>query len=272
MDSTKWIDDLLSVCLRLTSVSRGNVLELDPHTGEIVRRIETGGGPNGLAEDEDGQVWVAQNGGSVRPSKSARPVAPDLQTLHGDTAEDAVVPGLRAPNDLVCGPDGRIWFTDPGSPHEEGPGLVYAYHDRSTRLEPVAGGIDFPNGLAFDLDGTQLFVAATRERRVLRYTWDGQELRPGGVLADVPGGPDVLAFDTAQRLYAALPEADQVAVIHPDGTLGAPIRFPRGTFPTNLCFAGPERDTLVVTAARGGRVLALDGVGTGPQTLVAAGR
>ncbi|GHF68171.1 gluconolactonase [Amycolatopsis bartoniae] len=256
--------------LLVTSVSRGQVLELDHRTGAVVRRIETGGGPNGLAADEHGRVWVAQNGGSVRRSSSRRAAAPGLQTLLGDTVLDAVGTGLRAPNDLVCGPDGRIWFTDPGSPHEEGPGQVYAYDPRGGGLEVLADGIDFPNGLAFDLDGVQLFVAATRERRLLRYRWDGRALRRAGVFAELPGGPDGLAFDAEGRLYAALPDADQIAVTDADGGPLTPIRFPEGTFPTNLCFAGPARDTLVVTAAKGGRVLALDDVANGPRHLVPA--
>ncbi|TKG70587.1 SMP-30/gluconolactonase/LRE family protein [Prauserella endophytica] len=254
--------------LLVTSVSRGQVLELDHRTGTVVRRVETGGGPNGLAEDEHGRVWVAQNGGSVRRSSSHRPAAAGLQTLLGGTVLDALTTGVRAPNDLVRGPDGRIWFTDPGSPHEEGPGQLFAYDPRDGRLEVMADGIGFPNGLAFDLDGTRLIVAATRERRLLGYTWDGASLRFDGVLAALPGGPDGLAFDSDGRLYAALPDADRIAVLDADGTPRAPIRFPDGTFPTNLCFAGPARDTLVVTAAKGGRVLALDGVATGPRHLV----
>ncbi|GAA5165328.1 MULTISPECIES: SMP-30/gluconolactonase/LRE family protein [Amycolatopsis] len=256
--------------LLVTSVSRGQVLELDPRDGSVLRRIETGGGPNGLAEDEHGRVWVAQNGGSVRPSSSSRPVAAGLQTLSGDTVLDALAAGVRAPNDLVRGPDGRIWFTDPGSPHDPVPGQVYAYEPRTGLLERVADGIDFPNGLAFDLAGRRLYVAATRARAILRFDWDGAALRPAGVFARVPGGPDGLAFDADGRLYAALPDADRIAVLRPDGTGEDAIRFPGGTFPTNLCFAGAGRETLVVTAAKGGRVLALDGVATGPRQLVPA--
>lgn len=40
----------------------------------------------------------------------------------------------------------------------------------------------------------------------------------------------------------------------PDGV----IDFPEPTFPSNLCFAGPALDVLVVTAAKGGRVLLVD--------------
>jgi gluconolactonase len=253
--------------LLVTSVSRGQVLELDHRTGAVVRRIETGGGPNGLAEDEHGRVWVAQNGGSVRPSSSRRAAAPGLQTLLGDRVLDAVTTGLRAPNDLVHGTDGRIWFTDPGSPHEDRLGQVYAYNPRDGGLEVLADGIDFPNGLAFAQDGTRLFVAATRERRLLRYIWDGAALRRDGVFAELPGGPDGLAFDNEGRLYAALPDADQIAVLDADGTPLSPLRFPDGTFPTNVCFAGPERASLVVTAAKGGRVLVLDDIATGPRHL-----
>ena len=46
------------------------------------------------------------------------------------------------------------------------------------------------------------------------------------------------------------------------------LRFDGIATPTNLCFAGPERDVLVVTAAEGGRVVAFDGVATGAPVLV----
>jgi gluconolactonase len=256
--------------LLVTSMSRGLVYDIDLISGAVVGEIETGGGPNGLAEDHEGRVWVAQNGGVIVSSRSTRSVAPGLQQILDGAVDDIVTTGFLAPNDLVQGPDGRIWFTDPGGPSDTGPGRVWL-HDPDTGLsDVVATEIDFPNGLAFTPSGDELLVAETRTGRILRYGRNGSELRPLGVFATLPaGGPDGLAFDAEGALYAAAPEADMIAVFAPDGTPGEHIHFDAPTFPTNLCFAGSDHAVLVVTAAKGGRVLALEGRARGIGSLAA---
>jgi gluconolactonase len=47
----------------LTSISHGCVYVVDPSGGPH-QRIDTGGGPNGLACSADGTLYVAQNGGA----------------------------------------------------------------------------------------------------------------------------------------------------------------------------------------------------------------
>jgi gluconolactonase len=250
--------------LLVTSVSRGVVSEVDLGGGGVAGRTETGGGPNGLAEDAHGRIWVAQNGGVTMPSRSARPVSPGLQEISGGV-HDVPTAGALGPNDLVAGPDGRIWFTDPGGRlHDGRRAPVYAHDPATGQTERVADGIAYPNGLAFDATGEHLYVAETRTGAILRYAWDGAALRPAGRFVTLPeGGPDGLAFDADGVLHAAAPEADAVFRFDPDGRSLPPVRFDRPTFPTNLCFAGRESDVLVVTAAKGGRVLAVEGVGRG---------
>lgn len=258
-----WEDRLL-----VTSLSRGLVYEIDLGGG-VVAEVETGGGPNGLAQDDTGTVWVAQNGGVIVSSRSGRSVAPGLQEIDDGVVRDTLVEGCLAPNDLVQGPDGRIWFTDPGGPGSTSPGRVCAYARSSGETEVLAEGIDFPNGLAFDASGEAFHLAETGTGRILRYRWDGSALHATGVLATLPAGPDGLAVDAEGNLYAALPQADTIAVLAPDGRELEPVRFDGPTFPTNICFAGPGRDVLVVTAAKGGRVLAIR-TGTSGSVFVGA--
>lgn len=248
--------------LLVVGMSRGTVLEIDLDGG-VLGSVETGGGPNGLAEGPTGEIWVAQNGGAIRPSRSPRPASAGLQRIDGTAVTDVPVPGALAPNDLVMGPDGRVWFTDPGLPGATSAGRVCALDPRTGAVEVLLDGIGFPNGLAFADD--VLHLARTDECRVTRHHWDGARLGPAHGSVPLPeGGPDGLALDVDGRLYAAAPDADAVYVFEADGRLRERIAFTGPTFPTNLCFAGPGLDVLVVTAAKGGRVLLVDRTGAAP--------
>ncbi|GAA4878963.1 SMP-30/gluconolactonase/LRE family protein [Actinomycetospora straminea] len=242
--------------LLVVAMTRGLVVEIDLDGG-VVGTTEVGGGPNGLAEGPDGTVWVAQNGGSLRSSRSARSARAGLQQVVGDDVRDVCVPGARAPNDLAVGPDGRIWFTDPGLPGDTGRLCALDPTDHVTTT--VLDDLTFPNGLAFGPGGDVLHLADTDHGTVTRHRWVDDRLVADGRSADLPaGGPDGLALDADGRLYVAAPAADAVFVFAPDGRPDGVIDFPEPTFPTNLCFAGPALDLLVVTAAKGGRVLVVD--------------
>ena len=63
----------------LTSISHGCVYIVDPLGGPL-ERIDTGGGPNGLARSDDGTLYVAQNGGAWGASG---PAEPGVQVITG---------------------------------------------------------------------------------------------------------------------------------------------------------------------------------------------
>ena len=248
--------------LLVVALSRGAVVEIGLDGG-VRSSVDVGGGPNGLAEDDRGEVWVAQNRGAVRTSSSGRSAQPGLQCLDGNGVRDVAVPGAQAPNDLVLGPDGRIWFTDPGALGDTAHGQVCALDRDTGTVEVVLDDIDFPNGLAFS--GDELYLAQTSLGVVSRYRWDCDRLIPIGVPLILPeGGPDGLALDVEGRVYAAAPEANAVVVFAPDGAIVEKIGFAEPTFPTNLCFAGPSLELMIVTAAKGGRVLISERASTSP--------
>lgn len=247
-----------SGALWVVSMNRGLVYQLDPtlRPGEPIAQVETGGGPNGLAEGADGLLYVAQNGANVISTRSARPTAPGLQTIAGETVTDLVVTGW-APNDLVTGPDGRVWFTDPVGDSDAAINSRVCVYDPSTGQVTVAiEGVAFPNGLAFGPDPAYLYVADSATGDILRYrVGDGPPYQPEVFAQDPGSGPDGIAFDAEGYLYVAAFEFDQVVVFD---RVGQPVRrlsTGEGSRPTNLCFAGPELDRLVVTLARGGRVV-----------------
>ncbi len=171
---------------------------------------------------------------------------------------------LNSPNDVVVKSDGTIWFTDP--PY----GIMNDYEGHKAdmeldgcyvfRLDPRAGELtvvadDFvrPNGIAFSPDERRLYVSDTsishdpngnRHIRVFDVDEKGR-LSNGRVFAVVtPGCSDGFRLDTAGNVWTSA--GDGVHCYAPDGTLLGKIRIPEAV--SNLCFGGPKRNRLFITA------------------------
>ncbi|MCG3754023.1 SMP-30/gluconolactonase/LRE family protein [Amycolatopsis sp. Poz14] len=246
------------------SINRGTVCRARLDGSGFQVRAELGGGPNGMAADGAGRLWVVQNGARVMESKSERAAVPGVQVVDGDDTVTAplALPGLQAPNDCAFGPDGRLWFTDPygrlmpAAPDPAGAyGRVWAYDTVSGELELIAEHLPHPNGLCFGADGELLYVTDTRTAAVVALEVAGRGVRPVREIATLPEGkPDGVALAADGSMWIAATTADAVAVLSPRGEWDY-VRLGE-SFPTNVCFAGPDLSTVVVTAARGGRVLA----------------
>lgn len=262
--------------VRFVSINRGLVYTAPLDGSGASQFAETGGGPNGVALDAADRLWIAQNGGRVMDSKSF-PVAAGVQRVadgaaatvsavstSADPADPDDVDGFDAPNDCAFGPDGRLYITDPhgrlGDSRGDGPtGRIWALDPTDGSCEIIAEGLRHPNGLCFTADGSELWVSDTKTGDIMSFTRTEQSGGhwPSRVVDTVPqGGPDGIALDTAGNLWAAATAAEGIAVRSADGTwdfidLGK-------SFPTNVAFVGPELSTVVVTAARGGRLLAAD--------------
>jgi gluconolactonase len=235
----------------LTSISHGCVYIVDP-SGSRLTRIDTGGGPNGLARSADGTLYVAQNGGAWGASGSAEP---GVQVITGSRV-DYLVEGLGAPNDLAFGPDGRLWITDTraefdiSTPEAGPPGHVYATDVASGDTRQVLDdGPVFVNGLGFDPDGLRLLVTATLSSRLLSYSLSGFGA-PELVHTFVNGWPDGMAVSARGDYWVALTGADRIDVVDAGGRRVGQVGMPAGSLPTNVCIGGESSDELFVTAAQ----------------------
>jgi gluconolactonase len=172
---------------------------------------------------------------------------------------------FNSPNDVVVKRDGSVWFTDPSygidseyegdaSPPEIGSNDVY-------RLDPASGDVtrvatDFvqPNGLAFSPDESLLYVVDTglthvddgpHHVRRFAVSSNGQSLTGGDVFATCPKGLyDGLRVDVHGNVW--LSAGDGVHCHGSDGSLLGRILIPEAV--ANLCFGGPKRNRLFITA------------------------
>ena len=81
---------------------------------------------------------------------------------------------FNSPNDVVLGPDGALYFTDPNIdlPKGEAQELPYQGVFRMTSdgaLKLLTKELEEPNGLAFSPDGKRLYVDDTKTREIHVY-------------------------------------------------------------------------------------------------------
>jgi len=254
--------------LVVTSVADGALYRVWPEAGRFEVLADTGGGANGAALADDGSILVTQNGGidfsafgSIfpEPPGDTRYTTPGLQrALPDGTVTYLADKELHAPNDLVVGADGTVFFTDPGHyppPEGELVGRVMAY-EADGGVGTVADGFWFCNGIAFDLEGNLVVI----ERAGLqRLNPDGSREWVVEVLGR--GGGDGFCLDAEGRYYVASTVEHGVRVIEEGKEVDFLDIEGRGVT-TNCCFGGPDGRWLFATDAIPGRVVVWDAMPT----------
>jgi gluconolactonase len=186
---------------------------------------------------------------------------------------------FNAPNDVVVHPDGGIWFTDPGygslGNYEGNKGelalkeAVYRIDPRAAKIELVTDEIFKPNGLCFSPDYKKLYVADTGVSHYpsapqIIKSWevvDGKRLGKGAEFAslrmkssgkDLAGLADGIRADVDGNIWAGGGWAgagyDGVHCFAPDGQRIGLILLPE--ICSNVCFGGPKRNRLFMTASQ----------------------
>ncbi len=230
--------------------------------GDIMRRWSPASGvevfrqpcnkANGNTWDLQGRLLTCEHGSRVTRTEDDGSIT--VLATHFDGRE------LNSPNDLTVRSDGTIYFSDPTYGRMEGFGFpreqdmdvqgVYRITPDGNEVSQVASDFAQPNGIAFSLDESKLFVNDTDRGhvRVFHVQEDGSATG-GEVWAEVTGEgegvPDGLKVDSEDNLYTTGPGG--IHVFAPDATDLGVIAIPEHI--ANFTWGDEDLRTLYVTAS-----------------------
>jgi gluconolactonase len=276
----------------VSEIANGRISRVWPG-GAVETFAVTGGGPNGLARLPDGRILVCQNGGSrfaVRPwpfdidgsvplflpaGAPDEPVTPQLQIVSAGGEIDTLATTftsfsgdelpLARPSDICVDAHGGFYVTDGFSVQGRSrsmTGVLYGTPDG--QLREIVYPLELPNGVALSPDGSKLYVAETRTRRI----WEFEVLGPGRLgaargLATVPsggpmnfGGADGLCVASDGTIIVATVGTGGVTAFSPDGRLLGAIAAD-DPMTTNAALSHDGR-SLYITLASSGRLAVVD--------------
>src|SRR5450631_405023 len=157
---------------------------------------------------------------------------------------------FNSPNDVVLGPDGAIYFTDPtydlpqGEKQEIPFQGVYRVGDRG-EVQLLTKDLKQPNGLAFSPDGKHLYIDDSDNRNIHVFDFNpNRTISNGRIFGEEPGAkddgvPDGMKVDRAGNVYVTGPQGIWVwdAEGHHLGTIVLPEQ------PANLAWGDADYST-----------------------------
>jgi gluconolactonase len=162
---------------------------------------------------------------------------------------------LNSPNDVVIGPDGAIYFTDPTLDLVEGQKQEIPFQgvyrlDEKGNVRLLTKDLTQPNGIAFSPDGKRLYVDDSEQRNIRVYDFgrDGS-VSNGRIFGEEPGRqhegvPDGIKVDHEGNLFVTGPKG--IWVWDPQGQHLGTIEMPEQ--PANLAWGDNDYRTLYITA------------------------
>jgi len=162
---------------------------------------------------------------------------------------------FNSPNDVIVGPDGAIYFTDPTLDLPKGEKQEIPFQG-VYRLGPeghvqlLTKELSQPNGLAFSPSGKKFYVDDSEQRNIHVYDFEANgSLKNGRIFGGEPGGkgdgvPDGIKVDQQGNLYITGPGGIWVwdSQGHHLGTINLPEQ------PANLAWGDADYSALYITA------------------------
>jgi gluconolactonase len=162
---------------------------------------------------------------------------------------------LNSPNDVIVGPDGALYFTDPNldlvaGEKQEIPFQGVYRLDAKGNVQLLTKDLTQPNGLAFSPDGKHFYVDDSEKRNIRVYDLAADGTLTNGRLFGVePGGkgdgvPDGIKVDKNGNLFVTGPKG--IWVWDAKGNHLGTIVMPEQ--PANLNWGDKDYRTLYITA------------------------
>ena len=233
-----------------SDIPNERMLRWDEMSGHVGLFRQPSGFSNGNTLDRQGRLVTCEHGNR----RVTRTEHDGTITVVADRFDGKQ---FNSPNDVVVRSDGSVWFTDPAygidsdyeghhATSEIGACHVYRADPATGHIAIVADDFERPNGLAFSLDETHLYIADTRRNHIRIFpVEENAGLGPGEVFADCTAGVfDGIRLDNVGRLWAGVGEG--LHCFDPDGSLIGKLHLPEAA--ANLTFGGPQRNRLFITA------------------------
>jgi gluconolactonase len=239
-----------------SDIPNNRMLRYDETDGSVSVFRSPSNNSNGNTVDREGRLVSCEHGAR----RVTRTEHDGSITVIADRFEGK---RLNSPNDVVVKSDGSIWFTDPSygilTDYEGNAGESEIGNCNVYRVDPATGAIsivadDFmkPNGLAFSLDESLLYIVDTgashdpdgpRHIREFKVKGNGKSLGKSSVFAECTAGLfDGFRLDRDGRIWTSA--ADGVHCYEPDGTLIGKILIPE--IVANVTFGGPKYNRLFI--------------------------
>jgi gluconolactonase len=241
--------------LLFSDIPNDRIMRYDETDGSVSIFRQPSGNANGHTVDRQGRLVSCEHG-------NRRVTRTEIDGRITVVADSYQGKRLNSPNDVVVKSDDSIWFTDPpygilsdyegNKATQENGNNVYRV-DKSGAITCVVDDFIRPNGLAFSADEKKLYIVDSAGGRVkgqpkhIRVfdVGEGGKLSGGKEFADCTAGRfDGMRFDSDGRLWAATD--DGVHCLDVDGTLIGKVKIPE--ICSNVCFGGPKRNYLYITA------------------------
>jgi gluconolactonase len=232
--------------LWVSDESKNEIVKLYPdgHVEAMVSLVD----PDGSTYDKQGRLLSTASGlrAIIRLSTDGKSFETVVDHYQGKK--------LNTPNDIVIGPDGAIYFTDPiidmtPDQQQELPQSVYRLGNDNT-LTLLTTELKAPNGLAFSPDGKYLYIDDDDTKSIRRYSFhkDGT-ISDGMIFGDMKdpnnhGVPDGMKVDKKGNLFVSGPNG--IWVWNSKGVHIGTLQMPHGM--ANLTWGGPGYSKLFITA------------------------